>query len=103
MKKKNSLYFTSPMKMFKSKCNSKTPQKIHLILTQSKIPFECTKSLALGCYSQGFTKNYPVFEKISLYFTFHMKISKSKSNNKPPQNPFNLKQKFLLGAYRHWH
>ena len=63
-----------------------------LILIQSKIPFECTKSLALGCYSQDFTKkNYRVvFEKSSLYFTFHMKISKSKSNNKTPQNPFNF-------------
>ena len=36
------------MKIFKSKRNSKTPQKIHLLLIPSKIPFECTKSLALG-------------------------------------------------------
>ena len=62
-----------------------------LILIQSKISFECTKSLALECYSQDFTKkNYQVvFEKRSLYFTSHMKISKSKSNNKTPQNTFN--------------
>ena len=61
------------------------PPKIHLILIQSKILFECTKSLAFGCYSQDFTKNYwIVFEKSSLSFTSHMKISKSKSNNKNP-------------------
>ena len=152
--KKTSLYFTSPMKIFKPKCNRKSSQnpfnfysiknsfwciklvalryyfqivtksyrvvfekkdhftsppiwkfsspnvkakkkkkkkKIHLILIQSKIPFESTKSLALGWYSQDFTKNYwVVFEKSSLYFTSHMKISKSKSNNKTPKNAFNF-------------
>ena len=61
-----------------------------MMMIQSKIPFECTKSLALGCYSHDFTKNYRgVFEKSSLYFTSHMKISKSKSNNKTLKNPFN--------------
>ena len=88
---KSSLYFTSPMKISRSNCNSKTPLKIYLILIQSKINFECTKSLALGCYSQDFTKNYRVvFQKSSLYFTSHMKISKSKSNNKTTRNPFNF-------------
>ena len=31
-----------------------------------------------------------VFEKISLYFTSHMNISKSKSNNKTPPKLFNF-------------
>ena len=36
-------------------------------------------------------KNYPVvFEKSSIYSTSRIKISKSKSNNKTPQNPFNF-------------
>ena len=60
-------------------------------MVQSKIPSECIKSLALGCYSQDFTKYYRVvFEESSLYFTSHLKISKYKSNNKTPQNPFNF-------------
>ena len=86
------VHFTSPpLRKFLSPNVTVKPQKIHLILTQSKIPFECTKSLALGCYSQDFTQNYRVvFEKRSLYFTSRMKISKSKSNNKTPQNPFNF-------------
>ena len=87
---KSSLYFTTPMKISKFKCNSKTP-KNPFNFDSSKIPFACTKSLALGCYSQDFTKNYRVvFEKSSLYFTSPMKISKSKSNNKTPPNPFNF-------------
>ena len=58
------------MKISKSKCNSKTPQKIHLILIQSKFPFELTKSLALRYYFQIFTKSYRVvFEKSLLHFT----------------------------------
>ena len=84
--------FTSPplWKFLSSNVTAKTP-KIQLILIQFKIPFECTKSLALGCYSKDFTKNYQVvFEKSSLCFTSHMKISKSKSNNKTLKNPFNF-------------
>ena len=80
-------HFTSPhiRKFLSPNVTAAKPPKKHLVLIQSKIPFECTKSLALECYSQDFTKNYPVvFEKSSLYFTSHMKISKSKSNNKTP-------------------
>ena len=48
-------------------------------------------SLALECYSQDFTKKFQVvFEKSLLYFTSHIKISKSKSNSKTPKNPFNF-------------
>ena len=51
------------MKIFKSKYNRKKPQ-IHLILIQSKIPFGCTKLVALRYYFQIFTKSYRVvFEK----------------------------------------
>ena len=91
---KRSLYFTSPVKISKSKCNSEIPPKKHLILIQAKIPFECTKSLALGCYSQDFTKNYRVgFWENLLYFPSYMKISKSKSNNKTVKNTFNFDSK----------
>ena len=88
---KKAHFISPPLRKFLSPNVTAKPPKIHLILIQSKIPFECTKSLALGCYSQDFTKNYRVvFEKSSRYFTSHMKISKSKSNNKTPQNPFNF-------------
>ena len=47
--------------------------------------------MAFKSYSHNLKKSYRVvFEKSSLYFTSHMKISKSKSNNKTPQNPFNF-------------
>ena len=93
-KKFTLLYFTSPMKISESKCNSKTPQKIHLILIQSKIPFELTKSLALRYYFQIFTKSYRVvFEKCSLHFTSAMKISKFKCNRKARKYPFSLIQR----------
>ena len=81
-------HFTSPLLW---KFLSPKPQKIHLILIQSKIPFGCTKLLALRYYFQIFIKSYRVvFEKSSLHFTSPMKISKSKCNRKPPQNPFNF-------------
>ena len=64
--------------------NPPQKKKIHLILIHSKIPFECTKSLALGCYSQDFTKNYRVVLRKVHFTSPHMKISKSKSNNKTP-------------------
>ena len=67
------------------------PPKIYLILIQSKIPFGCTKSVALRYYFQIFTKSYRVvFEKSSLYFTSPMKISKCKCNSKTLKNPFNF-------------
>ena len=79
------------MKISKSKCNSKTPPKINLILIQSKIPFECTKSVALRYYFQIFIKSHQVvLEKSSLHLTSPMKISKSKCNRKPPKIPFNF-------------
>ena len=82
------------MKISESKCNSKTPQKIHLILIQSEIPFELTKSLALRYYFQIFTKSYRVvFEKCSLHFTSAMKISKFKCNRKTRKYPFSLIQR----------
>ena len=53
-------HFTSPPLWKFSSLNVtaklKKKKKIHLILIQFKIPFECTKSLALGWYSQDFTK-----------------------------------------------
>ena len=78
-------------KIHKCKCNRKIQKKIHLILIQSKIPFGCTKSVALRYYFWIFTNSYQVvFEKSSLYFTSPMKISKSKSNNKTLKNQFNF-------------
>ena len=66
--------------------------KIHLILIQSKIPFGCTYSMAFKSYSHNIKKksHRVVFDKSSLYFTSHMKIFKSKSNNKTLKNPFNF-------------
>ena len=54
-------HFTSPaIWKFLSPNVTENPPKIHLILIHSKIPFECTESLVLGCYSQDLTKNYRV-------------------------------------------
>ena len=86
--KESSLYFTSPMKISKSKCNSKTP-KNPFNFESIQNSFWVHKVTGIRIYSQNFTEYYwVVFEKSSLYFTSHMKISKSKSNNKNPQNPF---------------
>ena len=64
------VHFTSsPIWKFLSPRVTTKPPKIHLILTQSKIPFGYIQTLALGCYLQNFTKSYQVvFEKCSLYF-----------------------------------
>ena len=79
-------HFTSPpIWNFLSPNVTENPPKIHLILIHSKIPFECTESLVLGCYSQDFTKNYRVVLRKVHFTSPHMKISKSKSNNKTPQ------------------
>ena len=46
---KKKAHFTSPplWKFLSPNVTAKPPPKIHLLLIQSKIPFECTKSLAL--------------------------------------------------------
>ena len=79
-------HFTSPpIWKFLSPNVTENPPKIHSILIHSKIPFECTESLVLGCYSQDFTKNYRVVLRKVHFTSPHMKISKSKSNNKTLQ------------------
>ena len=90
--KKSSLYFTSHMKYFKSKCNrTPPPPQIHLILNHSKIPFECTESLALGCYSQDFTKNYRVVLRKVHFTSAHIwKFLSPRVTTKPSKNAFNF-------------
>ena len=88
--KDSSLYFTSPMKISKCKCSTKLP-KNPFNFDSIQNSFWVHKITVIRIYSQDFTKNYRVvFEKSSHYFTSHMKISKFKSNNKTPQNPFNF-------------
>ena len=86
------IHFTSPPLWKIPSANvTEKPPKIPLILIQSKIPFGCTKSVALRYYFQIFTKSYQVaFAKSSLYFTSPMKILKSKCNSKTTKNPFNF-------------
>ena len=86
-------HFTSPpLWKFLSPNVTGKKTKIHLILIQSKIPFGCTKLVALRYYFQIFTKSYRVvLKKRSLYFTSRMKFFKYKCNSKTQKkkkNPF---------------
>ena len=73
--KKRSLYFTSPMKIFKYKCNSKTPKK-----RKNPFNFDSIQNSfwmhKVTCIRMIFTRFHKkiiwvVFEKSSLYFTSH--------------------------------
>ena len=105
--KKRSLYFTSPMKIFKYKCNSKTQkkEKIHLFFIQFKIPFECTKSLALGWYSQDLTKKWlsSFWEKFTLLHLTWKFLSQRVTTKPPKIHLIFIQSKIFLVTYRHWH
>ena len=92
--KKSSLYFTSPMKISKSKCNRKKTH-IHLILIQSKIPFwmhkvsgikilfpNFLKKLSSGFWKKGHFTSPPLWKFSSINVTAKLK--------KKRKNPFNF-------------
>ena len=89
---KKKAHFTSPpLWKFPSANVAAKPPKNPFNFDSVQNSFWVHKITGIRIYLQDFTKNYRVvFEKSSHYFTSHMKISKSKSNNKTPQNPFNF-------------
>ena len=85
-------HFTSPpIWKFLSPNVTENPHLIHLILIHSKIPFECTESLVLGCYSQDFTKKYRVvLRKVDFTSPHIWKFLSPRVTTKPSKNAFNF-------------
>ena len=92
--KKTSLYFTSPMKIFKPKCNRKSSQNPFNFYS-IKNSFWCIKLVALRYYFQIVTKSYRVVFEKKDHFTsppiwkFSSPNVKAKKKKKK-KNPFNF-------------